>query len=334
MNRMAKGIAALVMGLAGVFGFGCASQAGSEAAQPAVKPEAEMVRLTANLRDYAREKNPSFLLVGNGAVGLLEVTEKNPEEQVSALVGALDGVMMESVFYDDYEEDGKEAERRDADTEEYLAAMLRKPLLAGKTIFTLDYVKGKKIREVERLGREAGYLSEAGVRALDAIPSARPQDENSDDVTQLRQAKNFLVLLNPGQWTARESYLAALAATNYDVLIVDLYYGGAPLTADEVARLQKKGNGARRLVLAYMSVGEAADYRPYWQEAWNESRPDWLANPNPEWPGSYKARYWRPEWQALLYGSEKAYLDRIVAAGFDGAFLDVMDAWQYFKDRG
>ena len=24
-------------------------------------------------------------------------------------------------------------------------------------------------------------------------------------------------------------------------------------------------------------------------------------------------------------------LDQIIAAGFDGAFLDVMDAWQYFK---
>ena len=37
------------------------------------------------------------------------------------------------------------------------------------------------------------------------------------------------------------------------------------------------------------------------------------------------------EWEEILFGSKDAYLDQIIAAGFDGAFLDVMDAWQYFK---
>lgn len=336
MGKIKKGVAALLLGAAGLFGLQQASDFINDApkdaaARTAVVPEAAMVDLAEKLGGYARTREAGFLLVGNGAAGLLEVTKDNSEENVSRLIGALDGILMESVFYDGYEEDGEEAVRRDAETDEYLAAMLRKPLLAGKQVFALDYVKGEKIAEVEALGSAAGYISEGGDRLLDAIPARAPREENAADVTRLKQAKNFLVLLNPEHFPTREAYLDALAATNYDLLIVDLYYGERPLTPVETSRLKRKANGGRRLVLSYMSVGEAADYRPYWKKEWERRRPHWLAEPNPEWPGSYKARYWMQEWHDLLYGSADAYLDRIIAAGFDGAFLDVMDAWQYFK---
>lgn len=336
MGTIKKSVAAFLVGAAGIFGLQQASGLIDEApkevsAQTAIVPETAMVDLTAKLGSYARGREKGFLLVGNGPVGLLEVTEDNPRENVARLIDALDGILMESVFYDGYEEDGQEVERRDADTDEYLAAMLRKPLLAGKQVFTLDYVKGGKIGEVEELGHAAGYISEGGDRLLDVIPERAPQEENAADVMRLKQVKNFLILLNPERFPTRAAYIEALAATNYDLLIVDLYYGEDPLTREETARLKRKANGGSRLLLSYMSVGEAADYRPYWNKEWDSERPHWLAEPNPEWPGSYKARYWSKEWQALLYGRPDAYLDRIIDAGFDGAFLDVMDAWQYFK---
>jgi cysteinyl-tRNA synthetase len=80
-----------------------------------------------------------------------------------------------------------------------------------------------------------------------------------------------------------------------------------------------------------MSVGEAETYRPYWQTAWEDAPPAWLAAKNEDWVGSYKVKYWTREWRALLYGSQSAYLDQILAAGFDGAFLDVVDAYDYFS---
>lgn len=42
-------------------------------------------------------------------------------------------------------------------------------------------------------------------------------------------------------------------------------------------------------------------------------------------------KYWRREWKNILYGTPDAYLDTILAAGFDGAFLDVVDGYQYFQ---
>ena len=54
---------------------------------------------------------------------------------------------------------------------------------------------------------------------------------------------------------------------------------------------------------------------------------------NDDWEGNYKVRYWTRAWQDLLYGSADGYLDKIIAAGFDGAFLDVIDAYDYFYEK-
>lgn len=181
-------------------------------------------------------------------------------------------------------------------------------------------------------GRAAGYVSmTVPRRELDVLPQEPLTGENSRSVAQLAAVRNFFILLNPGRFESRAAYLVALRASPADLLIIDLYYGAAPLTRREVARLQEKPQGGRRLVLAYLSVGEAADYRPYWQKHWAAKRPDWLAQPNPAWPDSYRVKYWSRPWRRILYGSADAYLDEIIDAGFDGAFLDVMDAWQTFQ---
>lgn len=91
--------------------------------------------------------------------------------------------------------------------------------------------------------------------------------------------------------------------------------------------LQRKPDGGARLVLAYLSIGEAEDYRSYWQRGWQVSPPAWLGAENPDWPGNYAVQYWDPQWQRLIMGTPDAYLDRIVAAGFDGLYLDRIDAF-------
>jgi cysteinyl-tRNA synthetase len=52
---------------------------------------------------------------------------------------------------------------------------------------------------------------------------------------------------------------------------------------------------------------------------------------NPHWKGNYKVRYWEPSWQELILGKEDAYLDKILKTGFDGVYLDIIDAFDYFE---
>jgi len=80
-----------------------------------------------------------------------------------------------------------------------------------------------------------------------------------------------------------------------------------------------------------MSIGEAEDYRYYWKAEWKTNPPSWLAEENPNWPGNYKVRYWNEDWQNIIYGNNDSYLRKILDAGFDGVYLDIIDAFEYFE---
>jgi cysteinyl-tRNA synthetase len=55
---------------------------------------------------------------------------------------------------------------------------------------------------------------------------------------------------------------------------------------------------------------------------------------DPEWAGARWVRYWDPAWQAIILGSPESYLDRILALGFDGIYMDRVDTYQYYEERG
>ncbi len=118
----------------------------------------------------------------------------------------------------------------------------------------------------------------------------------------------------------------ALASARVDVLVIDPESHGEPLTPAQVARLKQGG----KRVLAYVSVGEAERYRAYWRKVWDKKAPPWLGPGNPDWPGNYKVRYWLPAWQKLM----RQRLAGVVAAGFDGAYLDIIDGYEFWGPGG
>ena len=126
--------------------------------------------------------------------------------------------------------------------------------------------------------------------------------------------------------------LAAIGDTAYDLVVMDYSAEGddeTAFTAAQIAAL-KSSPGGEKIVLAYMSIGEAEDYRFYWQDDWTPGNPAWLDAVNPDWPGNYKVHYWDPGWQTIVL----SYADRLLDAGFDGAYLDIIDAYEYYTDQG
>ena len=129
---------------------------------------------------------------------------------------------------------------------------------------------------------------------------------------------------------------SAIKASPYDLAVIDYGFDkdyAAAFPREVVDLMRKKPDGSRRMVLAYISIGEAEDYRYYWRNSWRLTRPEWLEPENPDWPGNYLVQYWHPEWQSLIFGSPNAYLDRIIDAGFDGAYLDGIDKFALWKLR-
>ncbi len=84
------------------------------------------------------------------------------------------------------------------------------------------------------------------------------------------------------------------------------------------------------LIVSYLSIGEAEEYRDYWQAGWRRGSPLWLDNENPDWNGNYKVKFWDAEWQAIIISK----LDSIIAAGYDGVYLDIIDGYEYWQDLG
>jgi cysteinyl-tRNA synthetase len=124
-------------------------------------------------------------------------------------------------------------------------------------------------------------------------------------------------------WLDRPA-LDQIAGSEFELAVIDYSADGSAdgeLTAAQVEGL-RAGHCPRR-VLAYLSVGQAEDYRYYWQPGWRPGAPDWLGAEDPDWPGNYFVAYWSPAWQQLVL----RYLDRIVDQGFDGVYLDRVDAY-------
>jgi len=320
----------LFLGL-GILTVGTAVLSGGEAAAPPHYDTA-MIELLGELRDYAHKHNPHFQLLANGGSSLYLTIDGNTAENVGKMLQAVDGQLAESVYYGFNMENGAQTPQEE---NEFFLQTLDAAKEGGLPIFVLDYVKdATQAADAREKNRAKGYVSLATpYRNLDHIPPAYTTPNNDQDITCLRDVKNYMILLNPGNFASREDYLASLQATNYDLLIIDLYSGSSPLTHSEIEQLKYKANGGRRLVLAYMSVGEAETYRPYWQTAWKKSPPAWLDNPNETWQNNYRVKFWLPEWKHILYGTSNSYLDKILASGFDGVFLDVIDVYQYFQNK-
>lgn len=211
----------------------------------------------------------------------------------------------------------------------------------------------------------------------------------------------------------QEYDLSTLEASTVDLLVVDLSIAGPDrdrLTAAVVRRLKRKPDGSRRIVLCYLSIGEAEEYRDYWLKEWidtdaapaepapiaagrtadgktagpagrpaasgnamttgdtstggasiggasigsastgrpsGKAQPDtvkparrlsgkapgWLGDENESWSGNFAVNYWDPGWQSLIVGASGGYLGRILDAGFDGVYLDRVDAFYAHEDE-
>jgi endo-alpha-1,4-polygalactosaminidase (GH114 family) len=297
-----------------------------------------MRNIVADLATYARTRDPKFIVATRGGFDLLgwsrrefdlEEIKRDPMARVRPdtimqvgmpvrqYVQQLDGLILNGQF----------------------CAPLRIPR------DELDEMRelGVKLLSIEHC-KDAAFAAAARTSALQArivshididktdkfavVPKGRPTPENSGNVEVLGAAKNMLVMLDNSAYASREEWLAALQATNYDVLITDAFFKGKQnLTKNEVHALKFKEMGARRLVLARMNVGFAEDERFYWKREWKIGEPSWIQAFSPERSGQYVVEFWNPAWKAII----GKYFAGIMDLGFDGVVLDGVEAYRRWE---
>ena len=287
----------------------------------------EMRDFVQEISAYAKSEKSSFFIVPQNGHELLTGNGDADGPPVVTYINAIDAVGREDLFYG-YEEDDQPTPAEDRD---YMIALCDVAKEFGKPVLTTDYCfTHSKMDDAYAKNASHQYVSfAANHRELDNIPDypGALQNANSNDIAHVLQAKNFLYLIKPSAFDSKQEFLDAIMQTNYDVVLIDLFFNDEVLTPADVQSLKTKANGGARLVIAYMSIGEAEDYRYYWSGLDKTL----VYKSNPDWPGNYAVKYWEPSWKSIIYGNSNSYTKKLIDAGFDGAYLDIIEAYEYFE---
>ncbi|WP_444894115.1 endo alpha-1,4 polygalactosaminidase [Microbulbifer sp. TRSA001] len=291
----------------------------------------EMRYLVEDISTYAKDINRHFLIVPQNGVELITTTTTTTGPVDETYLNATDGIAQEALFFG---ANGIVDEPTSTSETRRLQTYLDLAKDEGDRILITDFAS--IIRNVDdsyQDNEDAGYISfAADSEALDNIPPYpdEPFNVNSRDIDSLGEASNFINIINPRLYSTPEEFVDALSETNYDILIIDFFFNGETYTQEQIEQLKEKENGGRRLVLAYINIGEAQDYRYYWKSYWYNTPPEWLLGEVPGEPGNYYVKYWQQGWQKIIFGNDDSYIYMIVDAGFDGAYMDGIDAFEYF----
>jgi cysteinyl-tRNA synthetase len=287
-----------------------------------------MVDFVIEISKYAKKQKAEFIVISQNAPELL-TREKYRALPDRKYLNAIDGIGIESL---NFGHNDSRISRSD-----YLAKtnFLRHAINNKKAILITEYSRKKNnIRLSGRKNKLSKYVTfHAPSRDLDRFPKGLEKKSNRKNIRKLGEIQNFLYLINPQNYNSKKRFLNDLKNNNYDLIIIDAFFGEKILSKKEIVSLKTKKNGKKRLIISYLSIGEAEDYRKYWKKIWNKKRPSWIEEENPNWPGNYAVRYWYRSWKKIVFGKEKSYLDKIIKNGFDGVYLDTIDSYEYFQRK-
>jgi cysteinyl-tRNA synthetase, unknown class len=300
----------------------------------AIEPREAMRAFVSEISAYARSLKRDFTVVTLGGLELLEkVDPVDPTKRApaTAYMRTIDGVIAREVSFHP-PRDGRDETKTDDRIRAELVRLADFSQQRGVRVWTLDYAKDAAMAEAavrSALAKKYVPFTSANVDyRFNRLPPGRPVNENPHNISGLNHVQNFLMLTDAAAWDTQEEFVLALAGTNYDAIVVDVYHRGrAPLSRRTVESLRYKKLGARRLVLAYMNIGEAEADRFYWKPGWREGSPYFISAPTAGNPDKYIVQYWQPGWRELITGNASSYLYGIVAQGFDGVVLDGVEAF-------
>jgi len=116
----------------------------------------------------------------------------------------------------------------------------------------------------------------------------------------------------------KDGKLDEIAASKHDLAVVDLARDGGTgyFTKKEIEAVKRSG----KKILSYFEIGAIEKYRPEWKDV----PKDLLVGTVGGWPDERFVKFWDERWWKIL----KARLDRSIDAGFDGAYLDIVTAYE------
>ncbi len=133
----------------------------------------------------------------------------------------------------------------------------------------------------------------------------------------------------------------ALVASSYDLLVLEPTRSDANSTEFDTAGMVDRlhasaasSSDRTKLVVAYIDIGQAEDWRTYWAADWvaptatEIGSPDFLITIDPDgWAGNYPVAYWDERWKAIMIDGDNSVLQQLLDDGFDGIYMDWVEAY-------
>ena len=111
----------------------------------------------------------------------------------------------------------------------------------------------------------------------------------------------------------KDPVLLAIETAPFSLFVIDVENENTVFTKEQISKLQKT-----KKVFAYLSLGDAEDYRSYWKPLWNQKKPKWLGNEHPLWKGNFSVQdLLNKEWLEIT----KQQLDNVISVGYDGIVI-------------
>ncbi len=289
---------------------------------PKVSYKDRMIDLIHELKKYSENFGRKFYIITQNGHSLIYLNQniftylfnKNINQKY---LSSIDGLTYEFGDYSSF-------------LNSYVHRKLKYADKSSKKVFLIGYEEHEnKIEKIYKFGDKKDYpVYISPSWDLDVIPELKDYSK-TNNVNDLKDVKNFIYMINPANYRRKREFLKELKESEYDLLIIDLFFNREIITAEEINYLKIKPNGDKRIVLAYLSVGEAENYRYYWKKRWNRKKPSFIVKRNDRWPNSYIVKFWYMRWWEILEG----YMDKINQSNFDGVVFDVVDTHLYFEKK-
>ena len=128
-----------------------------------------------------------------------------------------------------------------------------------------------------------------------------------------------------------------LVGSHFDMYVLEPVVTEKGMSGFDIARLVRdirnyniKHYNKNPIILAYIDIGQAEDWRWYWKSGWRVGNPSWIVATDPDgWSGNYPVAYWYQQWQDIvIYGyNGRSHVEESLKAGFDGIYMDWVEAF-------
>lgn len=277
----------------------------------------KMQNFIIEISSHAKKDKPDFLVIPQNAPELA-YDECLPSNSMNLrFMNAIDGFGIEELFFDG-----------DSIFDNYRYKML-KEIVKTKAVLVSEVIDNpKNVENAIRKNSEEGFVCFPRSKEnyhYSIIPEIH--NENSQDISSIKDVQNYLYLINSKNFDSKKDFIDTINQTNFDLIIIDSYYLSFPFTDAEIESLKVKKNGGKRLVIAYMNIGAAENWRNYWKPEWKLGNPKWLKKPYEGYENEIFVEYWNPQWQKIILKDSDSYLQKIINANFDGVYLDNVEAF-------